>query len=335
MKLRFSHAAGTLLAITAAGTCFGQTNPPSATSATISAPAAPQAQAAFAGGTALATHGDAKITVADYEASIRRIPERDRFGFQMAQARINSEINTLLQIRSVANEARKHGFDKDPSFKLRVEHYAERLLTEMLNARIDEEAGREFEQKKDGFIGRAREQYLVNKSQFQAPKEVKASHILVEMKTRTADDALAKVKALRVRAIAGESFETLAETSSDDPTARSNKGSLGFFGPGRMDPAFEAAAYALKNPMDISEPVKSQFGYHIIRLEEIKPPRQLTFEEAQGELMEKLRAQYVDQRRQQILAGIYDPSKVNWNEAAVISLKKTVDSSVFRAVEKR
>ena len=331
MKLRFSHAAATLLAITAAATCHGQASPAGPAMISAAAPAAP----AFGPTTSLATFGDAKLTIADYEASILRIPERDRFGFQMDQRRINSEINTLLQIRAVAGEARKRGFDKDPAFKLRVEHYAERLLAEMMNARIEEEANREFEQKRGGFIERAREQYLINKSQFQAPKEVKASHILVETKTRSADDALAKIKALRVRAVAGESFETLAETSSDDPSARSNKGSLGFFGPGRMDPNFEAAAYALKNPMDISEPVRSQFGYHIIRLEEIKPARQLTFEEAQGELMDKLRAQYADQRRQQILGDVYDPSKVKWNEPAVISLKKTVDPSVFRSVERR
>ena len=291
--------------------------------------------AATPGSTNLANYGDSKITLADFEASILRIPERDRLAWAMSQERVNKEVDTLLKIRTISEEAKRGGMDKDPAYKLRVQQYAERLLAEMMIARVEEEASGEFDQKQASFRERAREQYLVNKTQFQTPKEVNASHILVDTKARSADDALARIKDVRKRVMAGEPFEKLAEMESDDATAKQNKGKLGFFGPGQMDPAFEAAAYALKNPMEVSEPIRSQFGYHIIRLEEIKPSRQLTFEEAAPELMEKLKQQYVGTRQQQILGKYYDPSKVKWNEPAVVALKKTVDPAVYRQPEQR
>jgi len=90
--------------------------------------------------------------------------------------------------------------------------------------------------------------------------EVKASHILVESKSE-AQRLLAQIKG-------GESFENLARKHSKCPSGR-NGGDLGFFGRGRMVPEFENAAFAM-NKGDVSEPVKTQFGYHLIKLTDTK-----------------------------------------------------------------
>ena len=278
----------------------------------------------------LASIGDTKVTVADYEASILRIPEKDRLGWAMSQERINKEIENLMRTRIIANDAKRKGLDNDPAFKTRVALYAERLLADAVGAKIDIESAKEFDTQRAVYLERAREQYLVNKRQYQVPAEVKASHILVDFKKQTPEEALAKVKALRARILAGESFEALAEANSDDRSAKQNKGSLGFFGRGKMDPAFEAAAFALQKPGEISEPVKSMFGYHLIRLDDIKPSRQLAFEEVSAELMEKLVAQFLDTRRAKVMQSIYDPAGVKWNESAVVGLKKTVDPALLK-----
>ncbi|MBK9705012.1 MAG: peptidylprolyl isomerase [Betaproteobacteria bacterium] len=305
------------------------------TLATIAAAAAlagalAQPAAGQAPDTTLASMGDIKVTLADYEASILRIPENDRFGWAMSQERVSKEVDNLLRIRALAAEAKRMGMDNDPTYKTRVALYAERLLTEAVAAKIDVESAKEFDTRRAVYLERAREQYLINKQQYQAPAEVKASHILVDLKGRTPEEALAKAKALRARITAGESFEAVAEANSDDPSAKQNKGSLGFFGPGMMDPAFEAAAYALKQIGEIGEPVKSQFGYHLIRLDDRKPPRQLTFEEVSAELMEKLKSQFLETRRAQVVRSTYDPARVKWNEPAVIGLRKTVDPALFK-----
>jgi peptidyl-prolyl cis-trans isomerase C len=285
--------------------------------------------------TALATNGAGKVTTLDYEASILRIPEKDRFGWAMSQERVNKEIEGLLLIRTLAAEAKKNGLDADRTIAARTKQFEERLLADALAAKIDAEALKEFDAKQAVYVERAREQFLVNKQQYQIPAEVKASHILVRINTaRSVDQALAKAKALRARIVAGESFETIAEAESDDPTARHTKGQLEFFRPGQMDAAFEASAFAMTKPGELSEPVRSQFGYHLIRLDERKPAKQMSFEDAKPDLMEKLKAQFVETHRAQATGALFDPRRVVWNESAVVGLKKTVDPALLKSITK-
>lgn len=336
-SLHLRTAAAALLALCAAtgSAQFSPAPPPPPVGPTVAATSsATTGLSGNAAATTLATYGSNRISQADVEAWIvGTIPERDRLGWAMNQNSINKVINDLLRVRTVADEAKKRGLEKDPVLKLRVEQYTEKLLQDLVVQRIEEEANREFDQKRTAFTERAREQYLVNKSRYQRPGEVRASHILIDTRRHNPDEALAKVKVLRERALAGEPFDKLAEANSEDPSARNNKGDLGFFGPGAMDPAFEAAAFALKKPADVSEPVKSQFGWHLIRLEEARPPKQLTLDEAMPDLMESLRAQYVDVRKKEVVGAYFDQSKVKWNEAAVIGLKKSIDPSTFKLQE--
>ena len=278
----------------------------------------------------LATYGAVKVTAADYEASILRIPEKDRFGWAMSQERVNKEVDNLLRTRTVAAEAKRVGLDADPSLKARLNLYTERLLADAYAARVDVESAKEFDAKVALYRERAREQYLVNKAQYQTPTEVKAAHVLIRTTGRTPEEALAKTKALRARIVAGESFTAIAEADSDDPSVKQNKGELGYFGPGQMDAAFEKAAFALANKGDISEPVRTQFGYHLIRLDDRKPGRQLTFDEVAPDLLETLKTKFIDERRTQIVGKTYEPGKIEWNEPAVVALKKTVPPELLK-----
>lgn len=101
--------------------------------------------------------------------------------------------------------------------------------------------------------------------QIKPEEEVQARHILVETEEK-AKELTAKIKA-------GGDFAQLAKENSKDPGSKDTGGDLGFFSKGQMVPQFEEAAFALKKG-DISEPVKTQFGYHILKLEErrFRPP---------------------------------------------------------------
>ncbi|MED1470277.1 peptidylprolyl isomerase [Bacillus salipaludis] len=103
--------------------------------------------------------------------------------------------------------------------------------------------------------------------------EIKARHILVN------DEKTAKE--VKKKLDAGEKFEDLAKKYSQDPGSAQNGGDLGWFGTGKMDPAFEKAAYALK-VNEISDPVKSQFGYHIIQVTDKKKKK--SFDQMKKEL---------------------------------------------------
>ena len=102
-------------------------------------------------------------------------------------------------------------------------------------------------------------------------KEVSARHILVE------DEA--KAKELIEELKGGADFAELAAANSTDPGSASRGGDLGFFGPGQMVPEFEEAAMALEPGSFTEEPVQSQFGYHIIRVDEVRDSPMPTFEE--------------------------------------------------------
>lgn len=147
---------------------------------------------------------------------------------------------------------------------------------------------------------------LVEEGYNRSLKEIKASHILITVdENASATDTLIafnKVKTIHDRAVKGEDFGKLAEELSQDPSAKENKGDLGYFTAFRMVYAFESAAY--KTPKGkISNPIRTRFGYHIIKVDDVRDNRgEVTVEhimildpkDATGEESEKAKNQIQD-----------------------------------------
>ncbi len=124
----------------------------------------------------------------------------------------------------------------------------------------------------------------------------RAAHILVEVDDDTDDQAAkARIDALAQRVGQGEDFAALAQEASEDPGSASQGGDLGFAGPGVYDEAFEDALYALEKGQ-VSEPVRSEFGWHLIKLLDVRAPEVPTFESLRPELERELKSQRVEQR---------------------------------------
>jgi peptidyl-prolyl cis-trans isomerase SurA len=117
---------------------------------------------------------------------------------------------------------------------------------------------------------------LVNEGYERMKKEIKASHILIlaDENAAPADTLKAFNKALEIRkrVIAGEDFGTLAQELSEDPSAKENKGNLGYFSSFRMVYAFESAAYNTPKGQ-VSQPIRTRFGYHLIKVEDVRDNR--------------------------------------------------------------
>ena len=126
---------------------------------------------------------------------------------------------------------------------------------------------------------RARELYLSNPEGFATGKRVDVSHILVEMEDRTFDEWVTLVQDIRTRLSAGESFEDLAGELSDDKASARKGGALGPISKGQMVAEFEAAAFALTEPGQISEPVLTKFGVHIVRLNSLEDNTLIPFDQ--------------------------------------------------------
>jgi peptidyl-prolyl cis-trans isomerase D len=156
--------------------------------------------------------------------------------------------------------------------------------------------------------------YNDNIAQFQTPEQIRASHILLN--TAGKDEATVQKQAEDIlkQARAGADFAALATKFSEDEGSKVNGGDLDYFSRGRMVPEFETAAFALQ-PGQISDLVKSQYGFHIIKVVDKKPAVTRTFDEVRPQIEEQLKAQRTDQQltaRATELAGrINDPSDLD------------------------
>ncbi len=142
----------------------------------------------------------------------------------------------------------------------------------------------------------ARNVYQANVAKFEKPAQTRARHILL---ANSGPDSLQKAKDILAQLRAGASFEELAKSHSTDTGSAARGGDLGFFGPGKMVRPFEDAVNSLAKPGDLSEPIESQFGYHIIRLDERREKAIQPFAEVRAQLLGEARAAILNEARVQ------------------------------------
>jgi peptidyl-prolyl cis-trans isomerase SurA len=167
-----------------------------------------------------------------------------------------------------------------------------------------------------------------------AQGQVRVAHIMVRVPENATDSMERELKAktdeIYQRVLKGEDFGDLAQKYSDDRTSGKNGGQLAWFGTGRMVPEFEKAAFALKTDGEVSTPVRSSFGYHIIKLLEKKGIP--SFDEMKGELKMKISK---DSRSQLSRTAVIDRVKAenNFKEdlKALEELIKVVDTTYLNA----
>jgi peptidyl-prolyl cis-trans isomerase D len=141
--------------------------------------------------------------------------------------------------------------------------------------------------------------YDADQSRFGQPERREVRHILLTVPPnadqQAADEVLARIQAIRERIQGGESFEVVAKEVSEDPGSAGQGGSLGTIEAGIMDPAFDQAAFSLA-ANEISEPVRSRFGYHLIEVVDVQPAQIKPFAEVRDELREEVARQRAEAR---------------------------------------
>ncbi|MEM1080620.1 MAG: SurA N-terminal domain-containing protein [Pseudomonadota bacterium] len=151
-----------------------------------------------------------------------------------------------------------------------------------------------------------RQRYEAVQNRYMTPEQRRAAHILiVETEERDAIAAQALAQSIRDRIEQGEDFATLAAELSDDPGSSGQGGDLGFIEPDIMPMAFENRLYELAVD-EVSEPVQSEFGWHIIRLDEVVEPRGRTFAEARGEIEAIMQEEQADDLYVEMLERMID-----------------------------
>lgn len=181
-------------------------------------------------------------------------------------------LTSLIDSKLVAADARARKLDEEEAYKERLDQVAVQVLERYAVRKAIEEAVTDE---------KLRAAYEAQKTEG-GSKEVKARHILV----KTNDEAVAIIKELDE----GADFETLAKSKSTGPSG-ANGGDLGYFGKGQMVPQFETAAFELEKGEYTKEPVQTQFGFHIILVEDEREKTPPTFEESVDELRNEISQQ--------------------------------------------
>ncbi len=170
--------------------------------------------------------------------------------------------------------------------------------------------------------------YNENFAKYNKPEEVKARHILINGED---PKALDKIKAIRAK-VTVKNFNEIANKETEDPTGKTNGGDLGWFSAGRMVPEFDKIAFSL-NKGQISEPVKTQFGYHVILVEDKKSAQVKKLDDVKAELaqfaIQKTKATDLDKLLKSTNEEIQAALEKN-DVAAVEALSKKVDGQLFK-----
>lgn len=227
------------------------------------------------------------ISVSDKDVGYyiqENVPQERRESLMAKDTAFFDLVESLYVIRYLAKEAESvANIDKDYAAWSAQMKYQRQLVSQY---RVD------FIQSTLGdtdWDALALEAYKAEPELYMTEAKIRASHILIKQKEEEGDDeALLLAQQLREEALAGGDFAELATKNTEDPAGKGNGGDLGFFSRGRMVPEFENAAFELKNPGDVSEVVKSPFGYHIIKLVDRKAPEKIPYDRVKEKLIDEL-----------------------------------------------
>ena len=253
--------------------------------------------------TVVATINGEPVTEADIALAENDLdPQFDKLP---ADQRRTAALSALIEIRLLAGESRKEGVADDADFKKRIEFLTQRALH---SAYVENHVA---SQVTDEAVRARYDKEIANTPPV---NEIKASHILV----KTEEEARAIIKALDE----GADFAELAKEKSTDGAA-ANGGDLGFFGPGRMVPEFEKAAFALEVGAYSKEPVQTQFGYHVIMVTDKRVQQPPAFEQVK------------DQVRSLLFRELYFEAVSKLREGAEIEISDPALKEALEAAEKQ
>lgn len=211
--------------------------------------------------------GDVKLTAAQFDMLVDSLPEQYRI---VARGPGRKQFgDNLVRMLVLADEGRRRKIDQTPAYSLQGMFQMANVLAGMTYQQMTKDI-----KVQDADL---RKFYAEHMDDFE---QVSARHILIRMqgspvpvkpgqKDLTDEEALAKAQDLVKRIKGGEDFAKLATAESDDAGSAPKGGDLGFFRHGQMVPSFDEAAFKMA-PGDVSEPVRSQFGFHIIKVDAVK-----------------------------------------------------------------
>ncbi len=274
---------------------------------------------AYPDDTVVLEHGKTRVTLGEVRRSIEQtVPPEQQVRFYGEKKNVTQHAGNFFVVRKLAEEAAARQLSESERF--RVEEARIRALSQVqLDHIVAQEQQPDYE-------AVAREEWKAHPEKYQGAEAVHVSHILVKAGDARGDtEALARAQEALAKLKAGGDFSALAKEYSDDPSVGQNNGDLGFFQRGQMVKPFEDAAFAMQKPGELTGPVKTDFGYHVLRFESRRPAGLLPFDSVKDRLIAnyeaEFRARIVNREIERLgtLAGV----KTNYD--ALVSLHKPIE----------
>lgn len=271
-------------------------------------------ESASAESTYVMRRGNVAITPDDVKLSVElAIPKQEQPNFWSSEKRVRDYIANMFVARQLAVDVQQAGLTE--SQKRKLKEIQVRTLSQFELERLYTMSA------KPDFARLAENDYKASPEKFEQPEEVRAEHILISTKTRSEDDARTLAESIIAKAKSASSpFSDLAVEFSDDPSAKSNKGDLGFFKRGRMVKSFEDAAFSLVSPGEIAGPIKTPYGFHVIKLIDRKPKTVIPFEKVKERLIAEEEAKFRSEIANRRIEAISKMDGIEIDQAAIDGL---------------
>jgi peptidyl-prolyl cis-trans isomerase C len=236
----------------------------------------------------LAYQGEAVLTQATIDAAFSRIPEQDRLAFIRDGAKVDTMVKSLLQTELVALDADANEFFKDPAVRARLELAARiELATAWMEGVLRKAPEADY-------LAMAREEYLVNPGAYSSPATVDVTHILISTKARLPSEAEAIALDLQARLRKNPAeFDALVQQYSEDPSKTTNAGAFKEVKHGQLVKPFEDAAFGMATVGQITGPIETEYGFHLIRLDGKHESVLVPFAKVQNDIVEKMKAKHL------------------------------------------
>jgi len=263
-----------------------------------------------------ARQGDVVLTEDEVDAAINRIPPDIRLPYIRNGERMDQLVASLLQVKLIAADAQASDFDKQEVIQTRMQQAGEKELADAWIEHVVETAPAA------DYDALAHEFYLANPEKFQSKESVDVSHILISNENRGDEAALELANRLVAELRKDPSrFDAMVEEYSDDPSKKTNGGRFPNTTRGEMVKPFEEKAFSMEKEGAISDPVKTAYGYHIIRLNAKHPAQLQPFEMVKRQTEEMAKKKYLADYRKRYLGQLFD-HPIEVSQGAVEAMAK-------------
>jgi peptidyl-prolyl cis-trans isomerase C len=260
--------------------------------------------------------GDWKLTFADMERIVSYYPEEQRALILQDPKKLMTLARRLTQATVLSDKAYAEGFYERPDIREQLKINEQDKLS---LAYVQEKVVKDLSVSDED----ARLYYRSHKDDYKVPDQIKVRHILLRLRKnadeevvqqtrRRAEDILKKAKA-------GEDFAVLAAAFSEDPGSRDSGGDLGWVVRSKLDPTFAKAAFAAEKGQVVG-PVRSAYGFHLLKVEDRRPARQLPYEAVAERIRKELLSRLKESKTHEFIEAAMKEAGATINNERILDL---------------